>query len=134
MLSKHQNSFIDHSIKTKGVRDCISSPKEDLFMELLVEIGLQEDKDFKHQFCLHNDDVVIVVDFCLLKERVIVEIDGEGHRKKSQRDIDILRDKICHENGYVTVRIKNKSLSEKYTYWRTFFAELVKDENIEEDD
>ena len=76
MLSKQQNNFIDISLKVDKVRSCLSSRKEWAFRQLLNEIGLKEDDDYKHQFGLHNNDTVIVVDFCLLNQKIVVEIDG----------------------------------------------------------
>lgn len=45
-------------------------------------------------------------DFCIIKYKIIIEIDGKQHRQEKQKRIDRIKESIAKENGYTIIRIK----------------------------
>lgn len=130
-MKKHQQLYVDIAIKHPKVRACISSKDEDDIKKILNDLKLVEDKDYKHQFCLHDDDIVIVVDFLLVKPMVIIEADGSSHKGKAAAKIDKQRDRLCQANGYSILRIKTPLTKEKKAYWFRFFRELLTEDPVD---
>lgn len=127
-LSPHQIGFLEGSLKTKGVRDCISSPREFEFKQILEgQLNLVEDVDFKHQFAFHNDEMIAVVDFYFPKLNLVVELDGGSHRTKTQIALDKLRDRVLAANRVDSVRIKTPFNEERLHFWVIFLRELFND-------
>ncbi|MGN6374088.1 MAG: endonuclease domain-containing protein [Sphingomonas sp.] len=47
-----------------------------------------------------------VVDFCCLRRRLVVEVDGQIHDEGRQTEQDARRDAFLGENGYQVVRVR----------------------------
>lgn len=127
MLKLHQQFYVDTTIHNSNVRKCISSPREYELMDILSYLELREGTDYIHQFCMHNDDIVIVVDFFFPKLGLVIELDGTSHKDKKQRLKDRFRDCLCRAQGYSILRIKTPIPKDKMAYWNTYFRELLRD-------
>lgn len=55
-------------------------------------------------------------DFLLPDEKILIEIDEWRHDYQPRKDMDIHRDKIFSEYGYITLRIKKKDLKSKIKF------------------
>ncbi|WP_282055018.1 DUF559 domain-containing protein [Maribacter luteus] len=51
-----------------------------------------------------------IVDFVCLSKKLIVEVDGEYHNNKTQKEADDLRTKILSEFGYKVIRFSNEEV------------------------
>lgn len=128
-LRNRQKIFVDNV--RKGTYDklltFLSSEAENDFAGILVQAGLKDGEDFNRQHLFHNDEVIIVTDFTFPKLLLVVELDGSSHNGKVQRQLDKLRDRVCHANGWQTLRIKTPLTDAQKAYWRTFFACMKED-------
>lgn len=52
----------------------------------------------------------VIVDFALIEDRIVVEIDGPSHDTPVQRYKDLLRDIRFEEDGWRVVRIPNRAV------------------------
>jgi very-short-patch-repair endonuclease len=123
-MRRSQQHFVDDLLTKRGVANTISSPEEFKFIELLKRAGMTE-SDFHHQFCFDDDETLIVVDFFFPSYSLVVELDGERHKRKRSKKVDLMRDRICRLNGISTVRIKTPMSKEKESFWFHFFRELA---------
>ena len=131
-LSFRQNCYADTTIKHPNIRNAISSPREFEFKrDILEENGLREDVDFKHQWCLHDDDFLMVADFFLIVPKIIIELDGGDHKNKIQRKLDAKRDRVVQSNGFIPIRIKTPMTKNSVHYWRVFFHEVYAEDDEE---
>lgn len=55
-------------------------------------------------------------DFLLAEEKVLIEIDEWRHDYQPRKDMDIHRDQIFKEYGFITIRIKEKELNGKIKF------------------
>lgn len=127
-LSSHQQIFIDKTIKNDNVRKCISSPQEYEFKKILHAIG-KENEDWFHNckpFVYEEKKLVAIPDFVFPKEKLIIELDGENHRNKKQRERDVLRDSVFYFNDYRVIRIKVPIPKGKESYWKVYIKEVLK--------
>jgi len=121
MLKRAQQRFFGKSIKIKEVRDCISSPLEYEFKEVLNAAGLKEEEDYFHQAAFTDDDrLVAVADFSIPKIKMIIELDGKSHSSTKQAKKDVVRDGVFIHNYYQTIRIKVPLTNEQKSYWKSF--------------
>ena len=58
-----------------------------------------------HKFRRQHPELTFVHDFCCLRERLLIEVDGTAHDRGDQPAFDIWRDAIMLERGYRTLRI-----------------------------
>ena len=128
-LSRQQQNYVDVVIKQEAMRKSMSSPEEMQFKDILLDIGLIEDKDFKHQFCLHGENLVIVVDFFFPKINLVLDLDGADHSNTSKAKLDKMRDRLCKINGYTTIRIKTPMTKERRRYWQLFLREALREDD-----
>lgn len=52
---------------------------------------------------------IFLVDFCCLRNRLIVELDGGQHNESK---FDPIRDKYLHDQGFTILRIWNNELNQ----------------------
>ena len=129
MLSNRQKKFLDITLPIANIKKAISSLEEFRFKEILNDVGLEEGKDYIHQFpCTYEEAIIIVADFCLLKEKIIIELDGKSHNSKAQNKLDKKRDTIFKANDYSVIRVKTPLTDEKMVYWHAFIKEIVRAE------
>lgn len=55
-------------------------------------------------------------DFLLTEEKVLIEIDEWRHDYQPRKDMDIHRDQIFRDYGFITIRIKEKELNGKVKF------------------
>lgn len=127
MLTFHQQRFVDETIHHPNVKQTISSPEEFKFKKIMNNFG-KENVDWIHQkaFIREEDGLVAISDFCFLKEKLIIELDGSSHKRKQQRELDIKRDKVFGANEYELIRIKTPLTKDKKIYWSAFIDETLK--------
>ena len=70
--------------------------KYDLLRSMLERDGRQ----FQFEYALD----AFVFDLVLLDARVLVEFDGEYHGGRSQQEVDLRKDSVAREHGFVVVR------------------------------
>ena len=51
-----------------------------------------------------------IVDFCCIERRIVIELDGEYHLDKEQKEKDELRDLLLQNLGYRVLRFSNKTV------------------------
>lgn len=51
-----------------------------------------------------------MADFCWPDRRLIVEVEGQVHSIRSQREKDVERRQWCHFNGWTVVAVSNKQV------------------------
>jgi len=54
------------------------------------------------------------VDFCCLKEGIVIELDGDVHDSEDQRVYDRARAGFLIAAGYRVIRVRNKDVSRKH--------------------
>ena len=64
-------------------------------------------------------------DFLLWNEKILIEIDDWQHDYEPRKSKDKHRDKVFKENGYVTIRIKDKELKERNGFLRCLLNGLL---------
>ena len=62
---------------------------------------------FRRQHVLHG----FIVDFCCLSERIVVELEGDGHDSEAQRNYDRSRAGFLEAAGYRVIRVRNRDVS-----------------------
>lgn len=110
----------------------ISSPKEFEFIDILAQAEFIESKDYFHQYCFHDDDIVIVVDFFFPHMGIVIELDDKGHQGRHKRAQDDIRDRMCRAQGYSVIRIKTPIPANKIAFWVRFLRCCRPDETAEE--
>ncbi|MDQ3014597.1 MAG: DUF559 domain-containing protein [bacterium] len=51
-----------------------------------------------------------IVDFCCLREKLIIEIDGENHNSTEAREYDLVRTEYFNSLGFREIRFKNEEI------------------------
>jgi uroporphyrinogen-III synthase len=64
---------------------------------------------FRRQHPIKN----FIVDFCCIKEQLIIELDGESHNNAFQQNYDDKRTQILKKLGYTILRFENKIVFEQ---------------------
>lgn len=67
------------------------------------------DLKFRRQHPIKN----YIVDFCCLKEQLIIELDGESHNNSFQKNYDDKRTQVLGNLGYTILRFENKIVFEE---------------------
>ena len=80
-----------------------------------------EGRRFRRQHQLFH----FIVDFYCPEEKIVIELDGEGHNHIETAENDIARDCFLKENGFKIIRIENKHIFENpdgvIEYIKSFF-------------
>ena len=84
--------------RARKLRKAMSLPEVLLWQELRKRPG---DLKFRRQ----HPELTFVHDFCCLKARLLIEVDGASHGMGDQPAYDHWRDAIALERGYRTLRI-----------------------------
>ena len=126
-LNRRQQIFVDISANNKNVKKCISSKEEYPFKKILSCFG-QEGKDWFHQKPYYDEELglVAIPDFVFPNYRLMIELDGVGHKYKAQRELDVKRDKVFNSNGFYLLRIKTPISPERLSYWKVYIEETIK--------
>lgn len=66
------------------------------------------DLKFRRQHPIKN----FIVDFCCIKEQLIIELDGESHNNAFQQNYDDKRTRVLEKLGYTILRFENKIVFE----------------------
>ena len=64
-------------------------------------------------------------DLLLRKERVCIEIDGDYHKKRKEKDER--RDNLFISHGFIVIRIKNQDTKVDVAFWQQLLDGLEKD-------
>jgi len=76
---------------------------------------------FRNQYVIGN----YIVDFVALKQRLIIEIDGEYHSDKTQSEDDMQREMWLKAQGFKIIRFTNEEVfNEIQTVMRGVVAEI----------
>ncbi|WP_299556161.1 endonuclease domain-containing protein [Seonamhaeicola sp.] len=67
-----------------------------------------EGRRFNRQHSIKN----YIVDFYCAKEKLIIELDGEGHTNTLAEERDRERTRVLEELGYTVIRFENKMIFE----------------------
>ena len=65
---------------------------------------------FRRQHVLHG----FIVDFCCLRERIILELEGNVHDGEARRAYDCARAEVLEEAGYRIIRVRNREVSREH--------------------
>ncbi|NQU77920.1 endonuclease domain-containing protein [Candidatus Falkowbacteria bacterium] len=84
------------------------TPAEHILWQALRNKALGE--KFRRQMPFVFGDYHFVADFCCVRKKIVIELDGGVHNSSDVKDYDRLRDKIFSEEGYKVLRIKNKEI------------------------
>jgi very-short-patch-repair endonuclease len=71
-----------------------------------------KDKRLGYKFRRQHSVGGYILDFYCKEKKLVVEIDGEIHRTKENREYDDVRDKFFKELGYKVLRFPNKQVEE----------------------
>lgn len=61
-------------------------------------------------FGINNRVYFFIADFCCHELKLIIEVDGDIHDKKEQREYDLMRSGTLNEMGFTVLRFKNKEI------------------------
>ncbi len=124
-LKLTQQKFLDISIHKEEIKRALSSPHEYEFKNVLDTLG-KEGRDWFHQHPFYNEDAqkVFVADFTFLEDRLVIELDGQEHKRTIKKDL--IRDKFFRANGYEVIRIPTPLTKQKMVYWKVFIQETLK--------
>lgn len=102
-------------------KENLAGDNEEKSLEILKYLGYKEDEDFTRQYPIGKK---FVIDFAFAKERIAIEIDGKDHNGKKQFLNDRKRDAFLQNNGWVSIRIKDKDM---FGYKGSFYKNLIKE-------
>ncbi len=127
MLTRLQSFYYDKTVRNENIKKAISSDDEFPFIEFLGKIGYKKDRDFIHQFPCVQEEMgkLFVADFAFPNEKIIIELDGQGHRERKQKNKDELRDKVFRLNGFTVLRIKTPMNNFDKSFWKSFIQETI---------
>jgi len=123
-LSKHQQHFVDKTIFIAKVKQAISSKYEFEFKKILNALG-EEGKDWFHQhpFCDEANGIIAVADFTFVREKLIIELDGEEHKYKKESDKK--RDLVFACNDFYVLRINTPIKKGRETFWKVYIENIL---------
>lgn len=135
-LTFSQQNYVDKTIYHPKVKRAISSPLEYNFKIILSAIG-KEGEDWFHQPPYYDETLglVAIPDFSFPKQKLIIELDGNNHKSKKQRERDIERDLVFRTNEFYVIRIPTPIPSERRVYWKVYIQECLKicEDNLKKD-
>ncbi|MDR2205480.1 MAG: class I tRNA ligase family protein [Flavobacteriaceae bacterium] len=82
---------------------------EDTLWQFLRNRNLRD--KFRRQHLIED----YIVDFVCLEKKLVIEVDGEHHHEKEQKEFDELRTKYLNFFGYKVLRFNNKEVIENLT-------------------
>lgn len=126
-INKHQNQYLDITIKIEGCRDFISSEDEYDFIRDVMHLFGEEEVDWFHQYPYIGEEwgKVLVADFAFPQYNIVIELDGKDHESKQKKEKDAVRDEIFRENGLQVIRIKTPIERDMLPYWISFIHESI---------
>ena len=65
---------------------------------------------FRRQRVLHG----FIVDFCCLRERIVIELTGDVHDGEAQQNYDRARAGFLEAAGYRVIRVRNRDVSREH--------------------
>ncbi|TRZ78510.1 endonuclease domain-containing protein [bacterium] len=68
------------------------------------------DIKFRRQVPLDIGGCNFIPDFCCIKEKLIIEVDGDIHDNEENKEYDKIREDILKENGYKIIRFRNEEI------------------------
>jgi very-short-patch-repair endonuclease len=83
-----------------------ATPAERFAWSLLRNRGVLGLK-FRRQHVLHG----FIVDFCCLKARIVLEVDGNAHDAEPRRGYDAARTAVLEAAGFKVLRIANRDVT-----------------------
>ena len=88
-------------------------------------------------FETHRQKVIgrFIVDFCICKPKIVIEIDGFQHGEDELRRKDEIRDAELEVLGYTVLRYSNRSIKKHFKdvcqdIWMSVYPDGREDENI----
>lgn len=114
---------IEKSIGCKFCGDGVSYPSK-FVKGLLEQIGINYEQEVKFDWCCYyneysNKNSYGLYDFVIESMDIIIEVDGEFHRKDNRmngitkeeiRYIDNEKDRLANKNGYTVIRISDEDI------------------------
>lgn len=93
--------------KAKYLREN-STKAEDLLWKRIRnrQLGIK----FRRQTPLIIGECKFIADFCCIKEKLIIEIDGSIHNNPENKEYDENREKALKEYGYTILRFRNEEI------------------------
>ena len=117
----NKNTFFDNVIKSKKIRDNMTSKTELLVIECLKSLGFRENRSFFSQYVFEP----FILDIAFVKEKIAIEVDGKRHREKKCIEKDDERDDFLRDNGWVVIRVINKKFIENPSMYRFLIKDVV---------
>ena len=123
-IIKARQRFFLNQVYQKGWRDNMSGKNEKRVRGVLESLGYKNKQDFVHQ---HPIGERFVIDFAFVDLKLAIEVDGDSHNCKKQKQLDRKRDSYLFSNGWVSLRIKDKDFFDSYkmSFYRNLIKEVV---------
>ncbi len=136
-----KNGFVmnvigERSLNKEEVRRAIELKNKSIHAEdkaygfLPLSIKIRVERNIPVAFMNHN---AFYPDFLLPEEKVLIEIDEWRHDYQPRKDMDIHRDQIFSDYGFVTIRIKEKELYGKVNFRMRLIEAIDKIEYLRKD-
>jgi very-short-patch-repair endonuclease len=93
-------------INARKLRRSMTDGERQLWRYLRADFA-GPDTHFRRQVAIGQ----YVADFCCLKHRLIVEVDGEIHPTDAAKACDAVRTDFLRRNGYRVVRVSNRQVT-----------------------
>ncbi len=68
------------------------------------------DIKIRRQVPIDTGEYNYIPDFCCIKEKLIIEVDGDIHDNEENKKDDKIRENILRERGYRIIRFKNEEI------------------------
>lgn len=98
----------------------MSGENESRVLMALKGLGYVLGRDFVRQYPMGER---FVIDFAFINEQLAIEVDGEKHNEKRQKQWDKKRDSFLEWNNWLIIRIKDKDF---FGYKGSFYKSLIK--------
>lgn len=99
-----------HNINECRVK-CEPSYPEKFFINCIINEF--DDKNYVREFPIGRYSI----DFAWVDKKLAIEIDGEQHERECQKNSDIQKDNLLHQNGWKVLRIKWKDMFNNPKKW-----------------
>lgn len=120
----HRHHFFDKIVFNQNWKNSMSGENEKPVTEILTHWGYVENTDYVRQFPIGD---MYVVDFAFVPEKLIIEVDGLGHRNRKQQRADEERDKFFWRRKWVVLRITDEQLKKSQSFYKYLIREIVDD-------
>jgi len=93
---------------SKTLRKNMTPEERHLWYDFLVNLPVT----VRRQMVIHE----YIVDFCIPKYRIVIELDGIQHETPDNQNADYIRDTFLSQQGYLILRYPNSLIRDNFRF------------------